>query len=354
MQKHNFSQPSLVLLPIMNTGDGFQSNKMLLDVSFEFDLQGLDESERKSSNEFAIRAFCFRDKEEKRARNGGNHTSEDLLCGTQHTVSTLGSTNYGVVDDQAEEQETWGADDSEYSLASFADLNLDHESLLLSSSNTEYCEFDDNEDKTGGTCKTDLAFEPVITASRIGNDDNVDYITDPYDRYRSPQPDQHQSNVFLRDEEGEQKEGIHDWQAQYRGHSSLSTLSTDLGDSFSSYTDGLEKLQVCITRTAETRRLVRQHMQCTDKKMAGSSSRTTREVSVGGGVSLRLAYQERHCSSASSVGSRSSFGSNSKNSLPTSKGRRTVQKKQIRRAIKSTTISRTGVAFRPCMAGLLD
>lgn len=337
----------------MNTVDAFQSNKMLLDVSFEFDLQGLDESERKSSHEFAISAFCFRDKEEKRARRNGNQTSEDLLCGTQHTVSTLGSTNYGVVDDRTEEQETWEADDSEFSLASFADLNLDHESLLLSSSHTEYCEFDDNEDTTTeAPCKTDLAFEQVITASRVGSDDNVDYVTDPYDNCVPPQD--RQSNVFLRDEEGEQKEGIHDWQAHYRGHSSLSTLSTDLGDSFSSYTDGLEKLHECITRTAETRRLVRQHMMCSNKKMVGSSSRTAREASIGGGVSLRLAYQDRHCSSASSVGSRSSFGSNSKSSLPTSKGRRTVQKKQARRAIKSTTISRTGVAFRPCMAGLLD
>ena len=344
------------LYTIMNTVDAIQSNKMLLDVSFEFDLQGLDESERKASHEFAIRAFCFRDKEEKRARNN-NSRSDDLLCGTQHTVSTLGSTNYGVADDRTEEPETWDADDSDFSLASFADLNLDHESLLLSSCDTEYSEFDNSNDKLEAPCNRNHVVDKVTSqASRIGSEDDVDCVTDPYNNSGSVQEQQSKNHqFFLHDEEDEQQKGmIQGWQAQYRGQSSISTLGTDLGDSFSSYTDGFEKLHECISRTAETRRLVRQHMLRTNKKLvASSSSRTTREVSTGGGVNLRIAYQDCH-SSASSVGSRSSYGSSSRGSLSTKKGRRTVHKKQTRRAIKSTTISRTGVAFRPCMAGLLD
>lgn len=238
------------------------NNNMLLDVSFEFDLKGLEESERQATNESAISSFL-------RTKKQG-YWRQDVPAGTQHTVSTLGSS--------ADDADEWSIDDSEISLGSFQNFNFDSCGHLL----------DDEEDQhIEGERASDAYFDQVIDqALRINIDDEATSMSDPYYGFGS-----HHLTVPLQGNDG-------DCLASSYGHSSLLTCS-DFGDSVSSLTGALEKLNACITRTAETRRIVRDMTTKMTLSEPMSENVVSQRKAVAGLPKANIAFH----SSASSVGS---------------------------------------------------
>jgi hypothetical protein len=303
----------------MSTADNFHNNNMFLDVSFEFDLKGIEESDRKPSNVPNSSAFLSTRKQ--------RTYRDDHIGGTEHTVSTLGSTADDA--DDWTEPGAWTMDDADISLGSFRDFNFEDG---LSSCGYD---LDGDDDLQEAQCTHDSYFQHVIDkALRISSDNEAGSITNSYHGHGS-----HQSNLL-----------------DFQGHSSKSSMS-EFGESVSSLTDALDKLNACISRTAESRRIVRDMT----KKLSTSSSSSlslsgqpvvyqrTKSYPTTKGMSPQV-YQDLN-NSSNSVGGRS-HGSGSKGSKGNTKAKRTLQK--TRRAMKKSTLSRTGVAFRPCMAELLS
>ena len=164
-------------------------------------------------------------------------------------------------------------------------------------------------------------------------------------------------------------------QAHYQQEGYLSSNSSTFRSSdslvlhvdSSSLTDGLKRLHECMARTTESRQLLVRAHAISSKDMVALCA-TTRKV-LSGAIDLHgivpAGYQDRPMSSNNSTASsivvgrrQSSHESQSMTpSLSTIKRQRSVQTKQARRAMKEhkrATMSRTGVAFRPFMVGMLD
>ena len=224
--------------------------------------------------------------------------------------------------------------------------------------------------------KDDTLHRLVLSTNHQSNDDgrpptrNVGFnCTDPRESY-----------VVFRDEREDKpkkgKEGIHHGhhhQTHYQHHggsSLLSTFSTFAVDppGSSSFTDRLNRLHESMARATESRQMLSRAHIFSCKNMVELRA-TTRDV-LTRGIDLHhhtvlAGHHDCHSISNSSAasseavgGQSSSCGSRSTTGrLSTSKRQRTVQKKQACKAIKETkktTMRRTGVAFRPCMAGMLD
>lgn len=315
--------------------NSFENNRFL-DVSFELDLKALGVERIQADY------WSNADHQNQLTLQCGASNNHVMLAGTQHTVSTLGSSRHEsrLFDDCSD-------DEDNLSLGSFGADSFGEEECELDDTCLLGGSYHNTEDKGHSR---DTYFEKAIDKALSIN---------TYDLAQGS----HHGGVADEEELPSQRlleanataPSLDFDQSTASFHESFASIVSQQGDqegSISSLTNAMEKLNACMSRTAESRRRVQGLLETDNKTALTEKTTTTLNDSSScdfGNSCSSIMSQASTVTAKSSNSRRSRTGGSSSSSTMKKKSRA----RRARRAMKKSGISRTGIAFRPGLAAFL-
>jgi hypothetical protein len=266
----------------------------------------------------------------------GLERSDPLALPTQHTVSTIGSSIGG--DDEDDYSDCWTTED-DISLFSINDEGLFGDGCVPDEIRDALLHDEEGTNKRNTTMSSyNDVIEVIETAIHVASSDDEEDDEEPYCH-----ESQGQSSLYL------------DYDHTLDHHDSNHEPDQDRDshhqeDSMTSLNDAFAKLNDCMHRTAQSRKLVRGLVESLESSSPGvgfPSATTTATITTSCSQQIANSQTMRWISSSgsicSSLGSRSSRGSRGKHS----RGKRSFNKARRRRFKKDAlSSSKTGVAVR--------